>query len=109
MLLAFPAVDPLPNGAPPIRTVMKCRLHMMDFSPLAVARRQGLGRVVKDPSTIQFTASDNLVTSLPYVEVVSERTYSYDDAVLLEIWVDNDRIVLLTDAIGKRRLEVIEI
>jgi hypothetical protein len=100
VLLMFPTVDQSPDGAPRVRPAMKCRLHMMDFSPLAVARRQGLGRVVKEPSTVQLTASANLVTSLPYVEVVSERTYSYDDGVLLQIWIDNDRIILLTDATG---------
>jgi hypothetical protein len=100
VLLMFPTVDQLPDGAPRVRPAMKCRLHMMDFSPLAVARRQGLGRVVKEPSTVQLAASANLVTSLPYVEVVSERTYSYDDGVLLQIWIDNDRIVLLTNDTG---------
>ncbi|KAG2356894.1 hypothetical protein BDR07DRAFT_416010 [Suillus spraguei] len=37
-------------------------LHMMDFSPLAAMNRRGLGRVVKETSTINFT--DKLGESL---------------------------------------------
>ncbi|KAG2138325.1 hypothetical protein DEU56DRAFT_340379 [Suillus clintonianus] len=78
---------------------MEYEIHMMDFSPLAVTNRQGLGRVVKEPSTIEIIglASDNsreeLQTSLPYVEVVSDRKISVGE--LESIWLDNDRIYLL--------------
>ncbi|KAG1748401.1 uncharacterized protein EDB91DRAFT_1113810 [Suillus paluster] len=90
------------------------RLHMMDFSPLAVERRQGLGRVVTEPSTMEITDSgEKLTTSLPYVEVVSDRVFNADQ--LMEIWVDKDRIYLPRLKIddpyseGIDQLEVIEI
>jgi hypothetical protein len=68
-------------------------IHMMDFSPLAVKRRQGLGRVVKKPSTIEINElGTTLITSLPYVEVVSERVF--DAIELIGMWVDTDRIYL---------------
>jgi hypothetical protein len=55
-------------------------LHMMDFSALAVEHQHCLGKVVvKEPSTIQIIASGenlDLTTSLPYVEVVSEKCTS---------------------------------
>ncbi|KAG0699313.1 hypothetical protein DFH29DRAFT_57448 [Suillus ampliporus] len=68
-------------------------LHMMDFSPLAVTNRRGLGRVVKEPSTMDFAESTGevLTTSLPYVEVVSDRRLSK----LCGMWIDKDRIYLL--------------
>jgi len=76
------------------------RLHMMDFSPLAVERRQGLGRVVTEPSSIHVFGEDSgkaltLTTSLAYVEVVSDRTFG--PAELVEIWVDKDRIYFPKD------------
>lgn len=37
--------------------VLGCRLHLLDFNPLAVKCRQGLGRVVKEPSTIKIKGS----------------------------------------------------
>jgi hypothetical protein len=47
-------------------------LDMMDFSPLAIKHQQGLGRLVREPSTIDL--DEVLVTtSLPYVEVVSNK------------------------------------
>ncbi|KAG1778226.1 hypothetical protein EV702DRAFT_1094800 [Suillus placidus] len=76
------------------------KLHIMDFSPLAVTNRRGLGRVVKEPSTIDigdFTDSSqetqSLTTSLPYVEVVSDREFKVEE--LEDIWIDKDRIYLL--------------
>ncbi|KAG1728455.1 hypothetical protein EDB19DRAFT_160654 [Suillus lakei] len=90
------------------------KLYLMDFSPLAVERRQGLGIVVTEPSTIQITESaEKLTTSLPYVSVVSDRTFNADQ--LMDIWVDKDRIYLPkpkiedpdSDSIGQ--LEVIDI
>ncbi|KAG0700144.1 hypothetical protein DFH29DRAFT_1001408 [Suillus ampliporus] len=81
----------------------------MDFSPLAVERRQGLGRVAKEPSTIKITefwlskkgVAESLTTSLPYVEVVSDRTIGNN-----RIWVDKDRIYLSCGPTGE--IEVIE-
>jgi hypothetical protein len=74
---------------------------MMDFSASGVERQHYLGslRGVKEPSTIQITVSGgnlNLTTSLPYVEVVSERVYKYKDGVLIWMWVEKDRIIMLT-------------
>ncbi|KAG0707913.1 hypothetical protein DFH29DRAFT_1065961 [Suillus ampliporus] len=71
---------------------MEYILHMMDFSPLAVTNRRGLGRVVKEPSTIDITgrSRESLTTSLPYIEVVSDRVGDLE-----EIWIDKDRIYLL--------------
>ncbi|KAG1852729.1 hypothetical protein F4604DRAFT_1295360 [Suillus subluteus] len=72
-------------------------LHIMDFSPLAVTNRRGLGRVVKEASTInvtgKFMESLTISTSLPYVEVVSDRKFSFDK--LKAMWIDKDRIYLL--------------
>ncbi|KAG2136710.1 hypothetical protein DEU56DRAFT_805511 [Suillus clintonianus] len=69
------------------------KLYMMDFSPSAVAHRQGLGRVVTEPSIIETTESaETLTSSLPYVVVVSDRTFDPDQ--LMDIWVDKDRIYL---------------
>ncbi|KAG1855331.1 hypothetical protein DFJ58DRAFT_786117 [Suillus subalutaceus] len=102
-------------------------VHMMDFSPLAVPNRQGLGRVVKEPSTIQVTvltsdSEENLkiTTSLPYVEVISDRKFNVRE--LEGIWLDKDRIYLFNanwdcDAVGSlqyltsqsSRLEVIDV
>jgi hypothetical protein len=77
----------------PTGTRSKYRLHMMDFSPLAVERRQGLGQVVKDPSATEIhMLGKTLITSLPYVEVVSDRIF--DAVELLGMWVDRDRLYL---------------
>ena len=40
-----------------------------------------------------------LTTSLPYVEVVSDRKFGFDD--LDKIWVQQDRIYLLKDKVEK--------
>jgi len=71
---------------------MEYTLHMMDFSPLAIKRRQGLGRVVEDPSAIKLLSEKLVTTSLPYVEVVSNRKLRADD--LASIQFDQDRIYL---------------
>jgi len=63
---------------------------MMDFSPLAIKRRQGLGRVVEDPSAIKLLSEKLVTTSLPYVEVVSDRKLSRGE--LIEIVVDKNKI-----------------
>jgi hypothetical protein len=102
---------------------MHYTLHMMDFSPLAVTNRRGLGRVVKEPSTIDisdltdsysFEEAQSLITSLPYVEVVSDREFEARE--LKDIWIDKDRIYLLLtnhesddSSEFSSRLEVIDI
>ncbi|KAG1727718.1 hypothetical protein EDB19DRAFT_2042756 [Suillus lakei] len=71
-------------------------LHVMDFSPLAVTNRRGLGRVVKEPSTVGIGKSgESLTTSLPYVEVILDRKFGSNVSELEEVWVDQDRIYLL--------------
>ncbi|KAG1734600.1 hypothetical protein EDB19DRAFT_1143135 [Suillus lakei] len=91
-------------------------LHMMDFSPLAAMNRRGLGRVVKESSTIDITEyglyRGSLTTSLPYVEVVSNR--KMEGLSLEDIWLDKDRIYMLNNADcitddNIRRLEVIDV
>ncbi|KAG2120194.1 hypothetical protein BD769DRAFT_1020259 [Suillus cothurnatus] len=88
------------------------RLHLMDFSPLAVKRhhQQGLGRMVNEPSTVEHIETmECITTSMPYVEVVSGRTFSYGE--LIEMWLDRDKLYLLKDrfSIGKKdQFEVIE-
>lgn len=81
--------------------LVECRLHMMDFSPLAVKHRQGLGLVVREPSTVDLEG-ELVTTSLPYVEVVSETKFSPQQT---HIRVDKDRIYMIHDA----TLEVIEV
>ncbi|KAG2112209.1 uncharacterized protein F5147DRAFT_684277 [Suillus discolor] len=79
------------------------RLHsMMDFSPLAVVHQKSLGRVVREPSTIDLDGQ--LVTSsLPCVEVVSStKSTTSDDTTFF--WMDDDRIYVLHES-----LEVIKI
>ncbi|KAG2073768.1 hypothetical protein BDR04DRAFT_1141054 [Suillus decipiens] len=92
-------------------------LHMMDFSPIAAKNRRGLGRVVKEPSTIDITeyyelCRRSLTTSLPYVEVVSDRKMRAID--LEDIWLDKDNVYMLnnvdyTTDDNIRRLEIIGI
>ncbi|KAG1775216.1 hypothetical protein EV702DRAFT_452445 [Suillus placidus] len=91
-------------------------VHMMDFSPLAVSNRQGLGRVVKEPSTIEetiyTTKTENveITSSLPYVEVVSDSKFYVPH--LQRIWLDKDRVYLLSvkwDSPQSSRLDVIDI
>ncbi|KAG2337717.1 hypothetical protein BDR05DRAFT_761604 [Suillus weaverae] len=67
------------------------RLHMIDFSPLAVKHRQGIGQVVREPSTVDLEG-ELVTTSLPYVEVVSDATPSHH---LTPSWVDEDRIYVI--------------
>jgi hypothetical protein len=74
----------------------RMKLRMMDFSPLAVTNRRGLGRVVKEPSTVDIADFNceplgSLTTSLPYVEVVSDRLFDG----FQDIWVNRDGIHLL--------------
>ncbi|KAG1775234.1 hypothetical protein EV702DRAFT_1269576 [Suillus placidus] len=89
-------------------TLAEYEVHMMDFSPLAVLNRQGLGRVVKEPSTIQTYMK--ITTSLPYVDVVSDS--KFDVRNLQHIWLDKDRVYLLNanwDSPQSGRLDVIDI
>ncbi|KAG2363024.1 hypothetical protein BDR07DRAFT_1460543 [Suillus spraguei] len=106
VLQAFPATD---ATAEHHTDDMGYRLHMMDFSSLTVERRQGLGRVVTEPSTIIIESTETL-TSLPYVEVVSDRIFGADQ--VMDIWVNKDRIYLPKLGLnidGIDELEVIEI
>lgn len=104
VLQAFPAADATTEDH---TDDVGYRLHMMDFSPLAVERRQGLGRVVTEPSTIITKSTETSTTSLPYVEVVSDRIFGADQ--LMNIWVDKDRVYLQLNDDGMLKLEVIEI
>jgi hypothetical protein len=101
VLLAFPADDTAGMWHLP----KKYRLCVMDFSPLAVERRQGVGRVVKEPSTIKITESqtgESLTTSLPYVEIVLDinRTFLYRG--FERIWIDRDRIYFVGSSHSSR-------
>ena len=101
VLLFLPVVDKPTDMKTVVnrRSHTKYRLHMMDFTPLAVERRRGLGRMVKEPSMIQVPDSEeNFMTSLPYVEVTSDRTFTSHE--LYHIWVHKDGIILLTDGVG---------
>ena len=101
VLLFLPVVDKPTDMKTVVdrRSNTKYRLHMMDFTPLAVERRQGLGRMVKEPSIVQVPGSEeNFMTSLPYVEVASDRIFSSHE--LYNVWVDKDGIILLTDGVG---------
>ncbi|OAX39958.1 hypothetical protein K503DRAFT_781772 [Rhizopogon vinicolor AM-OR11-026] len=68
----FPAID-MNMPADDVPDGTEYELHMMDFSPLAVKRCQGVGRVVKEPSTIVLEGQF-ITTSLPYVGVTLERS-----------------------------------
>ncbi|KAG1804788.1 uncharacterized protein HD556DRAFT_1326314 [Suillus plorans] len=76
-------------------------LRILDFSPLAVTNRRGLGRVVKEPSTIpefdDWTGRPvkSLISSLPYVEVILDRKFGSAESELVDLWVDKDSIYLL--------------
>ncbi|KAG1819903.1 hypothetical protein EV424DRAFT_1644684 [Suillus variegatus] len=90
-------------------------LQLLDFSPLAVTNRRGLGRVVKEPSTAYITADtfdkfgESLTTSLPYVQVVFSNR-KFDSSRLRVVWIDKDRIYMLTRLPSSiDRLEVIDI
>lgn len=74
------------------------RLHLMDFSPSAVTRhhQQGLGRIVNEPSTVKNIQTEQCITtSMPYVEIVSDRTFSNGE--FIEIWLDRDKLYLSRD------------
>ncbi|KAG1819900.1 hypothetical protein EV424DRAFT_916958 [Suillus variegatus] len=90
-------------------------LQLLDFSPLAVTNRRGLGRVVKEPSTAYVSADvggsgESLTTSLPYVQVVFSHRKFGADSLLRDIWIDKDRIYMLFSSPSFiHRLEVIDV
>ncbi|KAG2121430.1 hypothetical protein DEU56DRAFT_95585 [Suillus clintonianus] len=70
--------------------------QMLDFSPLAAMNRRGLGRLVTEPYTVDISdctgrPGESLTTSLPYVEVESDRMFIMFEDTL----IDRDRIYLL--------------
>ncbi|KAG0693283.1 hypothetical protein DFH29DRAFT_406880 [Suillus ampliporus] len=68
------------------------RLHMTDFNPSAVAR--GIGKVVREPTTLSGHRPDMEVTTyLPFVEVVHDHVF---DVSLWNIILDEERMLLLT-------------
>lgn len=81
------------------RCASEYKLRILDFSPLAVTNRRGVGRVVKQRTTIvhhdQWDGTSYrcwaLETFLPYVEVVSDRKLGDE---LKYAWMDEDRIYL---------------
>lgn len=94
-LCAFAAAD---AGVNDNLTATEYRIHLMDFSPLAVKRhyQHGLGRIVNTPSTVEnIQTEEYITTSMPYVEVVSDRTFSYGEFV--ELWLDRDKLYLLNE------------
>ncbi|KAG1905123.1 uncharacterized protein F5891DRAFT_725679 [Suillus fuscotomentosus] len=99
----------LPLGARNLQFI----LNLLDFSPLAVTNRRGLGRVVKEPSTTYIGADgfgESLTTSLPYVEVVfSHRTFDCAGSLLRDMWIDKDGIYMLSGSGSTDRLEVIDV
>ncbi|KAG2141155.1 uncharacterized protein EDB93DRAFT_639967 [Suillus bovinus] len=106
VLLLFQDHEPIPISE------RKCKLCIMDFSPLAVTNRRGLGKVVIKPSTLDATyircsrddCEDLLTTFLPYVEVVLDRKFGMHE--LKNIWIDQDRIYLLSK---KLNIEIIDV
>ncbi|KAG2343506.1 hypothetical protein BDR05DRAFT_301180 [Suillus weaverae] len=86
------------------------RLHLMDFSPLAVKRhhQQGLGRIVNEPSIVEdIETREYITTSMPYVEVVSDRTFSYGE--IIEIWFDRDKLYLLKNHSDMDKMDQFEV
>ncbi|KAG2141154.1 uncharacterized protein EDB93DRAFT_1252621 [Suillus bovinus] len=89
----------------------KCKLCIMDFSPLAVTNRRGLGKVVIEPSPVNVNnimcvhngIQKRLSTFLPYVEVVLDRKFGMHE--LKNIWMDEDGIYLLSEKL----IEVIDV
>ena len=80
--------------------ISKSQIHILDFSPLAVERRQGRGTLVTGTSKIRIPGPfPTIMSSLPYVEAVLEdRPFGSDRTVLLDIWINKDKLILLTDA-----------
>ncbi|KAG1781173.1 hypothetical protein EV702DRAFT_1193355 [Suillus placidus] len=85
VLKAIPIVKTADND------LVEYRLHMMDFSPSAVKHWQGVGEVVREPSTVDLEG-ELVTTSLPYVEVVSDTKLYHQPT---PVWVNQDRIYVL--------------
>ncbi|KAG1814697.1 uncharacterized protein BJ212DRAFT_347695 [Suillus subaureus] len=86
------------------------RLHLMDFSPSAVKRhhQQGLGRMVNEPSTVEHVETKECITtSMPYVEVVSDKTISHGE--LIEMWLDSDKLYLLKSRFDTDKIDQFEV
>jgi hypothetical protein len=71
---------------------------MMDFSSLGVTNSRGLWRLVTESFVVNFANTTgryrgDLMTSLPYIEVVSEGRFSVRE--LENLWLDRDSIYLL--------------
>ncbi|KAG1905139.1 uncharacterized protein F5891DRAFT_1255664 [Suillus fuscotomentosus] len=83
--------------------------------PVAVTNRRGLGRVVKEPSTTCIGADlsgrfgESLTTSLPYVQVVFWERKFGADSLLRDMWIDKDRVYMLSRSSSIDRLEVIDV
>ncbi|KAG2363031.1 hypothetical protein BDR07DRAFT_965643 [Suillus spraguei] len=77
----------------PYNNPMEYRLQLMDYSPLAMKHHQGLGRVVREPSTVDLEG-ELITTSLPYVEAVLTKSYCNLRGYL---WLssDEDKIYIL--------------
>ncbi|KAG2107417.1 uncharacterized protein F5147DRAFT_697184 [Suillus discolor] len=90
-------------------------LQLLDFSPLAVTNRRGLGRVVKEPSTAYINADafgrygESLTTSLPYVQVVFSNRKIVADSLLRDMWIDKDRIYMFSRSGFIDTFEVIDV
>ncbi|KAG2131288.1 uncharacterized protein EDB93DRAFT_941111 [Suillus bovinus] len=84
VLMVNHAIDTTAN------TFVGYSLLMMDFSPLAIKHRQGLGRLVRESSTIDLDG-ELVTTSLPYVEVVSRETPIYYSELVISS-IDDGRI-----------------
>ncbi|KAG2156894.1 uncharacterized protein EDB93DRAFT_1101306 [Suillus bovinus] len=105
-LCAFPAAGATKDE---YSVYSEYRLHLMDFSPSAIRRhQQGLGRLVNEPSTVgNCESGEQLTTFLPYVEVVSNRTFSWGEFV--DIWLDKDKIYLFKEDIETNRMDQLEV
>jgi len=73
------------------------RLRIRDFNPYALARANEngdgwRGRVVREPSTIlaQDAFGQDVVSHLPYCEIISEETFDVTDVMM-----DDSRVLLL--------------
>ncbi|KAG1794798.1 uncharacterized protein HD556DRAFT_1367175 [Suillus plorans] len=86
------------------------RIYLMDFSPSAVKRHheQGLGRMVNKPSKVEnVKTGECITTSMPYVEVVSHKTFSHGEFV--EMWLDRDRLYLLKNHFDIDKIDQFEV
>ncbi|KAG2037328.1 hypothetical protein BDR03DRAFT_957423 [Suillus americanus] len=82
-------------------------LHMMDFSPLAIEHRQGLGRLVREPTTIDLDG-ELVITSLPYVVVTSSKKSIPKNELVLSS-IDSDKGRIYAFHVYARSIKVIKI